>query len=153
MKNTEINAWEKYDEAGVKEIFAFNEGYKDFMSRCKTERECVKEAITLAEAKGYRNLDEVIKNGETLKAGDKVYANNMGKAIALYHIGEKPLEDGLKILGAHLDSPRLDLKQNPLYEDSELAFFRYTLLWWNKEISMGNITFGYPWSCSKERWN
>lgn len=115
------NAWEKYDEKGIEEIFQFNEGYKKFMSDCKTERECVDETIRLVEKAGYRNLDEVIANGESLKAGDKVYANNMGKAIALFLIGEKEMQQGLKILGAHIDSPRLDLKQNPLYEDTEMA--------------------------------
>ncbi|MGG7178626.1 aminopeptidase [Clostridium paraputrificum] len=121
MNKEDFNAWDKYDEEGIKKIFAFNDGYKKFMSDCKTERECVKETIRIAEAKGYRDLEEVIKNGESLNAGDKVYANNMDKAIALFHIGEKPLEEGLKILGAHIDSPRLDLKQNPLYEDTDLA--------------------------------
>lgn len=115
------NAWQKYDEEGIKKIFEFNEGYKKFMSDCKTERECVDETIRIAEANGYRNLDEIIAKGETLKAGDKVYANNMGKAIALFLIGEKEMQEGLKILGAHVDSPRLDLKQNPLYEDTEMA--------------------------------
>lgn len=119
----EKNAWNKYDKEGIEKIFEFNEGYKEFMSKCKTERECVKETIRLAEEKGYKNLDVVIKNGEKLNKGDKVYANNMDKAIALFHIGEKPLEEGLKILGAHIDSPRLDLKQNPLYESDELALF------------------------------
>ena len=115
------NAWQKYDDEGIKKIFDFNEGYKEFMSKCKTERECVKEVIRIAEEKGYRNLDTVIKNNETIKAGDKVYANNMDKAIALFLIGEEDLQNGLKILGAHIDSPRLDLKQNPLYEDTEMA--------------------------------
>lgn len=114
-------AWEKYDEKGIEDIFTFNEGYKDFMSKCKTERECVKETIAIAEKNGYRNLDDIIKSGEKLKAGDKVYANNMDKAIALFLIGKNPIEDGLKILGAHIDSPRIDLKQNPLYEDTNLA--------------------------------
>ena len=121
MSKNEKCAWEKYDEQGIKEIFDFNEGYKNFMSLCKTERECVKETIRIAEENGYKNLDDVIKNGEALKAGDKVYANNMDKAIALFIVGERPMEDGMKILGAHIDSPRLDLKQNPLYEDSDLA--------------------------------
>ena len=121
MSRETKNAWKKYDEEGIKEIFEFNEGYKKFMSDCKTERECVDETIRMAEAAGYRNLDEVIGNGESLKAGDKVYANNMGKAIALFLIGEKEMQEGLKILGAHIDSPRLDLKQNPLYEDTEMA--------------------------------
>lgn len=116
------SAWDKYDSKGIKKVFAFNEGYKEFMSKCKTERECVKETIKIAEANGYRNLDDIIKAGKELKAGDKVYANNMDKAIALFLIGEEPMENGLKILGAHIDSPRLDLKQNPLYEDTDLAF-------------------------------
>ena len=121
MSRETKNAWQKYDEEGIKKIFEFNEGYKKFMSDCKTERECVDETIRIAEANGYRNLDEIIAKGETLKAGDKVYANNMGKAIALFLIGEKEMQEGLKILGAHVDSPRLDLKQNPLYEDTEMA--------------------------------
>ena len=121
MSKNEKCAWEKYDEQGIKEIFDFNEGYKNFMSLCKTERECVKETIRIAEENGYKNLDDVIKNGEALKAGDKVYANNMDKAIALFIVGERPMEYGMKILGAHIDSPRLDLKQNPLYEDTDLA--------------------------------
>ncbi len=116
------NAWEKYHEKGIKEIFEFNEGYKDFMSKCKTERECVDESIRIAKEHGFKDLEDVINSNETLKPGDKVYANNMGKALALFVIGEEKMEKGLKILGAHIDSPRLDLKQNPLYEDTDLAF-------------------------------
>lgn len=113
------NAWKKY--ADKKEVFDFSEAYKTFISECKTERECVSEMVKQAEEFGYRNLDDVVAQGETLKAGDKVYANNMGKGLALYLIGEEPIEKGMRILGAHIDSPRLDLKQNPLYEDQELA--------------------------------
>ena len=90
------NAWEKYDEAGIKEIFDFCEGYRNYISICKTERECVNEAIRMAEEKGFRNLEEIIKNSQTLKAGDKVYANNKGKSLALFIIGDKPIEEGLK---------------------------------------------------------
>ena len=115
------NAWEKYDEKGIEEIFDFCEGYKKFMSQCKTERECVVEAVRLAKAEGYKDINEIIENGEKLKAGDKVFANNKGKTIALFIIGKESMENGLKILGAHIDSPRLDAKQNPLYEDSELT--------------------------------
>ena len=115
------NAWEKYDEKGIKEIFEFNEGYKEFMSKCKTERECVDESIRIAKEHGFRDLEDVISSNETLKPGDKVYANNMGKTLALFVIGNEKMEKGLKILGAHIDSPRLDLKQNPLYEDTALA--------------------------------
>ena len=115
------NAWLKYDEKQVEEIFAFNDGYKAFISDCKTERECVTEIIRIAKEHGYINLNDVIQSGEALKAGDKVYAENMGKTVALFLIGEQPLEDGMKILGAHIDSPRIDVKQNPLYEDTSMA--------------------------------
>ena len=117
------NAWEKYDEDGIKKIFDFNDGYKKFISDCKTERECVKETIKMAKKEGFKDLAQIIQKGEKLKAGDKVYAVNMDKAIALFVIGKEPIESGMKILGAHIDSPRLDLKQNPLYEDSKLALF------------------------------
>ena len=115
------NAWKKYDEAGLKEVFDYCEGYKKYISDCKTERECVSESIRIAQAYGYRNLEDVIRNKETLKSGDKVYANNMGKGLALFLIGEEPMSNGFNILGAHVDSPRLDIKQNPLYEDKEFA--------------------------------
>lgn len=113
------NAWKKYEDKTT--IFDFCEEYRKFMSKCKTERECVSEMISQAKAAGYRNLDEVLEKGETLKQGDKVYADNMGKALALYIIGKQPIEKGMRILGAHVDSPRLDLKQNPLYEEAEQA--------------------------------
>lgn len=115
------NAWKTYDSETMKKVFELSEGYKKFISDCKTERECVIESIAMAKVKGYRDLEEVIANGETLKAGDKVYANNMGKTVAFFLIGKQPLENGMNILGAHVDSPRLDIKQNPLYEDNELA--------------------------------
>jgi aspartyl aminopeptidase len=115
------NAWLKYDESQKKEIFEFNEGYKKFLSDCKTERECVHEIIRQAREQGYRDLKNILKNKETLKAGDKVFISNMDKAVALFLIGEKPMEEGLKILGAHIDSPRLDVKQVPLYEDTDMA--------------------------------
>lgn len=115
------NAWKSCNKQTVKEIFGFCEGYKKFISECKTERECTRRSIQMAEEHGYRNLKEIIAAKETIKSGDKVYADNMGKAIALFNIGKKPIEEGLKILGAHIDSPRLDVKQNPLYEDSDLV--------------------------------
>lgn len=117
------NAWEKYDEATFDEVFDFAENYRKFISECKTERECVKSAVTMAEEAGYQNLTEIIEKGKKLKAGDKVYAVNMKKSIVLFNIGEEPIENGMNILGAHIDSPRIDLKQNPLYEDSDLALF------------------------------
>ena len=115
------NAWEKYPEGKREEVFAFAEGYRKFISDCKTERECVRELIAQAQQAGFENLDDVIAAGKTLKTGDKVYAQNMGKTLALFVIGKQPLEKGMNILGAHIDSPRLDLKQNPLYEDTDMA--------------------------------
>jgi len=111
------NAWLKYNDKQKKDIFTYCEGYKKFISDCKTERECVAEVIRQAEAMGYKDLYSC----KNLKAGDKVYVNNMDKNVLLFLIGKEPLEKGMKLLGAHIDSPRLDLKQNPLYEDSELA--------------------------------
>lgn len=117
-------AWDKYSKAELKKVFALSEKYINFMSDNKTERECVSSLIKLAEKNGYVNLEDVVKQGTNLKSGDKVYANNKGKNLALYLIGSEPFENGLKILGAHIDSPRLDLKQNPLYEDTDLALFK-----------------------------
>ena len=116
------NAWQKYNDNDKKKVFDFAEKYRQFISECKTERECVKEAVELAKKYGYEDLNDIIKEGRSLKAGDKVYAVNMNKAIVLFSIGKKPMEEGLNILGAHIDSPRLDIKQNPLYEDTDLAY-------------------------------
>ena len=115
------NAWLKYSGAEREKIFDFCEGYKNYLSVGKTERECIHEAIRLAEEKGYRNLADIIKNNEEIKAGDKVYANNKDKTLALYLIGNDSIENGMRIIGSHVDSPRIDLKQNPLYEDGNLA--------------------------------
>ena len=105
------NTWEKYKD-NLNEVMEYNEGYKDYISKNKTERACVKDSIRLAKEKGFKPLDSF----ETLKPGDKVYVNNRDKNIALFVIGNKPLTEGMRILGAHIDSPRMDLKQNPLYE-------------------------------------
>jgi len=120
-KDLDKNAWSKYNNKQVEEVFTFCEGYKNFMSTCKTERECVTEVIKLAKAEGYKDIEEIIRDKKKLQSGDKVFANNKGKTIALFIIGNEQMEKGLKILGAHIDSPRLDAKQNPLYEDSELV--------------------------------
>ncbi|MGN0505992.1 MAG: aminopeptidase [Lachnospiraceae bacterium] len=117
------NAWLSYSDAKKKEVFKLNESYRAFISNCKTERECVTEVIRQAQAQGYVDLQDAIAKNRKLKAGDKVYVNNMGKAVALFLIGSEPLEKGMKLLGAHIDSPRLDLKQVPLYEDTEMAMF------------------------------
>lgn len=117
------NAWEKYGEEEKQKVFDFAEDYRVFLSDCKTERECVEEFAAQAQAAGFKELESLIESGETLKAGDKIYAVNMGKSMAMFVLGKKDLEEGMSILGAHIDSPRIDLKQNPLYEDTELAFF------------------------------
>lgn len=117
------NIWKNYNENDVLELNTLCDDYREFISECKTERECVRKTIELIEAKGFRNIDELLDNGETLKAGDKVYVNNMKKAVALFVIGEEDITKGINILGAHIDSPRLDLKANPFYEDTELAYF------------------------------
>lgn len=118
---TRKNAWLSYDETQLQALTEVNEAYKHFISVAKTERESVAEAIRLASAQGFRDLEQIIASGEPLKAGDKVYANNMNKTLALFVIGSEPFEKGMNILGAHVDSPRLDVKPNPLYEDGELV--------------------------------
>lgn len=117
-----INAWTKYSPEQTEELEALCAEYRDFLSRGKTERECAALTVEMAEACGYRNLSELIENGETVKAGDKIYAVNMGKAVILFKVGARPIEQGMNILGAHIDSPRLDVKQNPIYEDSGFAY-------------------------------
>lgn len=115
----EKNLWEVYTEEQLGELESLSLGYKNFLDTGKTERECITEIIRQAEAAGYKALSDA----KTLKAGDKVYAAWMGKSIALFNLGENPLETGMNILGAHVDSPRMDLKQNPLYEESGFAYF------------------------------
>ena len=116
------NAWKEYDKKEIKDLEKLCKEYKSFLNHGKTERECVKQVVTMAKECGYQDLQELIKQGSKLKAGDKVYAVNMNKAIALFQIGKNSLVEGLNILGAHIDSPRMDVKQNPLYEDTDLAY-------------------------------
>ena len=116
------NAWKTYTKSDETKIEALAEDYKDYLFKGKTEREGTKYVIEKAKAAGYISLDEAVKKNKKLKAGDKLYAVCMGKTIALFNIGKKDLEKGMNILGAHLDSPRLDVKQNPLYENSDLAY-------------------------------
>ena len=117
------SVWSKYTPEERAAVDELARGYIAFLSDCKTERESVTEAVRRARAAGYRDLADVIAKGETLAAGDKVYAVNMKKAIVLFHIGTEPMERGMNILGAHIDTCRLDVKQNPLYEDNGLAYF------------------------------
>lgn len=116
------NAWEKYPKGEARErVFAFAEKYRTFISDCKTERECVNVLLQEAKAAGFKDMEELIATKSGLKPGDKVIANNMGKGLAMFVIGKKTIEQGMNILGAHIDSPRLDLKQVPLYEDTQMA--------------------------------
>ena len=116
------NTWLLYDENRTKEAYDFAEGYKDFLNRGKTERECIDEIVYQIEKAGFTELEKAIAEKRTLKAGDKVYHVHMNKSIVMFTIGRKPMEEGMNILGAHIDSPRLDVKQNPLYEDGGFAY-------------------------------
>ena len=116
------NLWQTYSEAQIRELEEVNAQYRTCLDEGKTERECVKKTIELAEAEGYRNMKDLIKAGTKIHAGDKVYMDYMGKAIVLFQAGTAPVEEGMNILGAHIDSPRIDVKQNPLYENEGLAY-------------------------------
>lgn len=116
------NVWTTYSEKELEELEQLNSRYKEFLDRGKTERECAAVTIEMAKAAGYKDLADIIQKDKKLKAGDKVYAVCMNKTLALFMIGKKNMENGMNILGAHIDSPRLDIKQNPLFEDSEIAY-------------------------------
>jgi aspartyl aminopeptidase len=115
-------AWNTYNKTELRKLETVSKEYRAFLDAGKTERECVIGAIERAKAAGYRDLKEILAGNGKLKAGDRVYADCMGKAIMLFIIGKKPMEKGFNIIGAHIDSPRMDLKQNPLYEDTGLAY-------------------------------
>ena len=116
------NAWNSYSPAELEALDKLSKGYIDFISEGKTERECTDLLVKMAEEHGYRDLNEVIRNNETLDVGSKVYAVNMHKSLVTFNIGEDIVNRGMTILGAHIDSPRIDLKQNPLYETDEFAY-------------------------------
>ena len=116
------NAWLSYKEAEETEMEKLAKAYREFLDKGKTERECVAEIVKEAEAAGYESLESKLEKGEKIKAGDKVYAVGMKKIVALFHVGTEELSGGMSILCAHIDSPRLDIKQNPLYEDTDLAY-------------------------------
>lgn len=116
------NAWLSYKEAEETEMENLAKAYREFLDKGKTERECVAEIVKEAEAAGYESLESKLEKGEKIKAGDKVYAVGMKKIVALFHVGTEELSGGMSILCAHIDSPRLDVKQNPLYEDTDLAY-------------------------------
>ena len=116
------NAWTTYNKKQLDELEKLCKNYLKFLDKGKTERECVKQIVKQAEEKGYVNLADITKDKKALKAGDKVYSVCMDKTVALFQIGKKKLEKGMNILGAHIDSPRMDVKQNPLYESEEFAY-------------------------------
>ena len=115
-------AWETYDEKHLKKLQKLCDEYRDFLDHGKTERECVDTIVNLIEKEGYQELESLMKSGKELKKGDKIYSVCMNKAIVMFRIGNRPLSEGMNILGAHIDSPRLDVKQNPLFEDGDHAF-------------------------------
>ncbi len=115
------NAWKDYKKTDLKKIEALSAKYKDFLDQGKTERECVEYIVDALEKSGYSALGTAVAEGRKLKPGDKVYINQMNKAVVAFYLGKKPLEEGMNIVGAHIDSPRIDLKQNPFYEDTDYA--------------------------------
>lgn len=116
------NAWKTYNESDICQLEQLNKNYIEFLSAAKTERECVKEIIKSVEDCGYISLEQTINENKSLQPGDKIYAVCMNKAVAMFQIGKKPMEEGMNILGAHIDSPRMDIKQNPLYETDDMAY-------------------------------
>lgn len=116
------NVWASYDEKTLKEVMDLNERYKDYLDRGKTERECVSIIVDDLKKQGYQDLEDLKQKGHQLKAGDKIYVCQMDKSLAIFRIGSEPLEAGMNILGAHIDSPRIDVKQNPLYESEDFAY-------------------------------
>ena len=116
------NTWETYSAKQLKEVDDFAGEYMDFLDNGKTERECIDSIVNMIEKAGYQELEALIKSGKKLKTGDKVYSVWMNKSIAMFQIGKKKMTEGMNILGAHIDSPRLDIKQNPLYEDGGFAY-------------------------------
>lgn len=116
------NAWNQYDDQALQAVEKAARGYKNYLDHGKTERECACQAIVIAKAAGYTDLNDAIAAGKAVQPGEKYYLSQMGKAVMLFHMGRQPLEKGLNIVGAHIDSPRIDLKQNPFYEDTDIAY-------------------------------
>ena len=117
------SAWKQYELADMEALHDLSTRYIDFISANQTERECVDASIRMAREAGYRTLDELRDAGETPGPGARIYASLYGKSVVLVQVGTQPLERGMNILGAHIDSPRLDIKQNPLFEAGDLALF------------------------------
>ncbi len=121
-KMTHKNAWNTYSAEDLKKLEKLSADYIAFLNSGKTERECAEIIVAMAKEHGYKDLAGVIAKGESLAKGDKVYAVNMDKMVMLLNIGDDIIGDGMNIIGSHIDSPRLDIKQNPLYESEDLAF-------------------------------
>ena len=145
-----MNAWKTYTQDTIQQVMDFSQGYIDFLSYAKTERLAASRMEEMAIQAGYIDIEEVIEKKITLKPQDKVYIKYMNKSLCLMHIGNEPLEKGLNILGAHIDSPRLDLKQHPLYEDSNIAYFDTHYYGGVKKYR--NHSFGYPWRHLFKKW-
>jgi aspartyl aminopeptidase len=118
------NAWEKTSPQEIEKVFEFCEGYKEFLDMGKTERECTKISVELAKSKGFQDIDQLMSNGSKITPGMKVYKVVHEKSIMLAVIGTHPLDKGINIIGGHIDAPRIDLKPNPLYEDTGMALFK-----------------------------
>ncbi len=145
------NMWKEYTEIQQKELEELSVRYKECLDIGKTERECVKLGKKMADTWGYKNLEDCISEGTTLKAGDKIYAVCMGKAIVMFQLGKKPIEEGMNILGAHIDSPRLDVKQNPLYEDTDLVYLDTHYYGGVKKYQWVDNSACNPWNDCKKR--
>ena len=118
------NAWELHiKNNSLKDVMTYSKGYKDFLNKSKTERSCAKEIIKQAKENGYISIEEAMSKG-SIKAGDKIYANNKDKGVCLFLIGKNSIERGMRIIGSHIDSPRLDLKANPLYQEANLGLLK-----------------------------
>ena len=124
LLHTFKNVWENADEAQTKEIFSLNDEYKKFLDRGKTERECARDIVKMAQENGYVSVESIIEAGQRIEPGMKIYALNRDKSVILFVVGKEPIEKGMRIVGGHIDSPRLDLKPFPLYEDSGIAMFK-----------------------------
>ena len=124
LKYEFANGWKVIKEMNnMENVMEYSKEYIDFLNKSKTERLCTREIIRLAISQGFISVEEAIKKGK-IEFGDKIFAENKDKGVALFVIGEKDLEEGMKIIASHIDSPRLDLKQNPLYEDDNMAYFK-----------------------------
>jgi len=145
------NVWEAYDSSQLKELEALAKDYMEFLDRGKTERECVDVIVNIAEQEGYVELAKAAAKGQSLKAGDKVYSVCMNKAVILYQVGSKPVTEGMNILGAHIDSPRMDVKQNPLYENEGFAYLDTHYYGGVKKYQWVALP-GTAWSDREKRW-